>query len=142
MNTNLFVLEICFLPSEIGNCRESQLRYFYDRSDGVCKRFTYGGCEGNRNNFESAEECIQNCGNVQDLCSLPPVVGPCKADREAYYYDLRTDQCQVFSFGGCEGNYNRFPDKASCEQRCKKLSPGQEPVPQTQAPPGRVPMSF
>lgn len=126
-----FTTDMCFLPSEPGNCRENQLRYFYDRADGVCKRFTYTGCNGNRNNFESVEQCLQYCGNAQELCKLPPVVGPCDAEYEQYYYDQRTDTCLVFNYGGCEGNYNRFPDKTSCEQRCKRTPPSQ-----TQAPPG------
>ncbi|KYB26517.1 Papilin-like Protein [Tribolium castaneum] len=135
-----FTTDMCFLPSEPGNCREAQLRYFYDRTDGVCKGFTYTGCNGNRNNFESVDQCLQNCGNAQDLCKLPPVVGPCNSEYEQFYYNERTDSCHPFNYGGCEGNYNRFPDKASCEQRCKRSPPSPQ-FPQTQAPPVQPPPS-
>lgn len=56
---------MCFLPTDTGPCRNGTVRYYYDRTDGVCKSFTYGGCQGNRNNFISVEECLQYCGTSQ-----------------------------------------------------------------------------
>ncbi|UYV83287.1 WFIKKN2 [Cordylochernes scorpioides] len=35
-------------------------RLFYHKK-GVCKSFIYGGCEGNKNNFETKEECEEAC---------------------------------------------------------------------------------
>lgn len=61
---------MCFLPSETGPCRANFVRYYYDRTDGVCKGFTYGGCNGNGNNFDSIEHCLQNCGAAQSILSL------------------------------------------------------------------------
>lgn len=110
------------------------MRFFYDSSDGVCKGFSYGGCGGNPNNFESADECSENCGPSQDLCSLPPVVGPCDGAYEQYYYDRNTDSCQTFTYGGCQGNNNRFTEKTSCEVRCRRKSPDEY----TTQPPGRI----
>ncbi|CAH0551174.1 unnamed protein product, partial [Brassicogethes aeneus] len=131
--SEIFRTESCFLPQEIGPCKVATRRYFYDRSDGVCKGFTYGGCEGNQNNFKTAEECNEQCGSAQDLCRLPPVVGPCNGEYEQYYYEEASDSCKTFLFGGCDGNYNRFADKSSCEQRCRKKRPDEyttrEPAP-------------
>lgn len=139
--------EVCFLASDPGPCRKSEVRWYYDSRDGVCRQFMYGGCQGNGNNYGSREECVENCGNVQgefynfeniptsnfsylpDLCSLPVVVGPCDADYIQWYYDSNSDTCMQFKFGGCYGNDNRFHDQQSCEQRCKK-----SPYPATQAP--------
>lgn len=56
---------MCLQPSETGPCRAAFVKYYYDRTDGVCKSFTYGGCDGNRNNFDSIEQCLQNCGTAQ-----------------------------------------------------------------------------
>ncbi|XP_018562061.1 papilin [Anoplophora glabripennis] len=131
--TEAFRTDMCFLPSDPGPCRNGTVRYYYDRSDGVCKSFTFGGCHGNRNNFISVEECLQYCGTSQDLCTLPPVVGPCNGEYTQYYYDSFNDSCLPFTFGGCGGNYNRFQDQSSCEQRCRKAPPSQ--VVSTQAPP-------
>ena len=52
---------ICRLPSEVGRCRASVPRWFYDHDNGQCTQFTYGGCEGNENNFKSREECESSC---------------------------------------------------------------------------------
>ncbi|XP_022911513.1 papilin isoform X2 [Onthophagus taurus] len=117
-----FLSEFCFLPNEAGPCRQSEARWYYDR-DGACKRFLYGGCEGNRNNFKTAEECEQKCDNVQDLCSLPKVVGPCNGEYNQWYYNQSTDMCEQFVYGGCTGNKNRFEDQLSCEQRCRRGPP-------------------
>lgn len=56
---------MCFLPQETGPCRANMQKYFYDKSDGVCKEFVYGGCQGNQNNFDSIEQCLQHCGAAQ-----------------------------------------------------------------------------
>uniref|UniRef100_A0A8C9XAX4 BPTI/Kunitz inhibitor domain-containing protein n=1 Tax=Sander lucioperca TaxID=283035 RepID=A0A8C9XAX4_SANLU len=36
-------------------------RYFYNSSSTSCQLFTYGGCGGNFNNFETEKECMQRC---------------------------------------------------------------------------------
>ncbi|XP_065171313.1 papilin-like isoform X3 [Atheta coriaria] len=125
-----FNTDKCFLPSDAGPCRnDSEARWFYDR-DGVCKQFMYGGCEGNANNFKTQEECTQMCGNAQDLCTLPKVVGPCAGEFAQVFYDRDTNSCQEFTYSGCLGNANRFDSIGECEQSCKQG--GREPA--TQAP--------
>ncbi|UYV83285.1 hypothetical protein LAZ67_23000403 [Cordylochernes scorpioides] len=49
----------CDEPSESGSCRGHFPRYYH--SKGVCKSFVYGGCDGNKNNFETKEECEEAC---------------------------------------------------------------------------------
>ena len=53
--------EVCNLEADIGPCRASMPRYFFNSKSGKCELFTYGGCSGNRNNFESASECEKKC---------------------------------------------------------------------------------
>ncbi|XP_046998769.1 papilin isoform X1 [Schistocerca americana] len=115
-----FRKESCFLPDEQGPCSESMAKWFYDSRDGVCKQFLYGGCEGNDNRFSSHQECEEKCGDVQDICNLPRVVGPCSGSIPQWYYDRVTDSCYEFDYGGCQGNKNKFDDKQQCEQYCKR----------------------
>lgn len=60
----------CFLSSERGTCESNLPRWFYDSSDGVCKRFLFSGCGGNSNNFETQVECINDCSRAQGWCTI------------------------------------------------------------------------
>lgn len=33
-----------------------------------------------------------------------------------FYYNSNLEQCEEFTFGGCEGNGNRFSSVGECEQ--------------------------
>ncbi|RLU15132.1 hypothetical protein DMN91_013019 [Ooceraea biroi] len=123
-----FRTEFCFLPDEHGPCSENQIKWFYDSRDGVCKQFYYGGCQSNGNNFNRREECEYRCGEVQNPCTLPKVVGPCSGSLKQFYYDYRSDSCFEFDYSGCEGNKNRFQDRESCERKCKQHPPAVTPL--------------
>lgn len=43
------------------------LGYFYNSKTEKCEYFGYGGCGGNSNRFESAEECESRCVNAFGL---------------------------------------------------------------------------
>lgn len=49
---------------DTGPCEESIPRWYYDPLSEKCGRFTYGGCEGNKNNFEQEETCMKICSGV------------------------------------------------------------------------------
>ncbi|RCN35663.1 Kunitz/Bovine pancreatic trypsin inhibitor domain protein [Ancylostoma caninum] len=51
----------CTLQLASGPCRASIQRYGYDTAKGKCVEFTYGGCEGNKNNFLTMENCEKEC---------------------------------------------------------------------------------
>nr|KAG5694594.1 hypothetical protein BaRGS_015007 [Batillaria attramentaria] len=38
-------VQVCNLPSQTGPCRANIQRYFFDKTDGKCKQFVYGGCQ-------------------------------------------------------------------------------------------------
>ncbi|XP_072747679.1 papilin isoform X3 [Anoplolepis gracilipes] len=115
-----FRAEFCFLRDEHGPCSENQVKWFYDSRDGVCKQFRYGGCQSNGNNFNTREECEYRCGELQDTCTLPKVIGPCNGFVKQFYYDQRSDSCYEFEYSGCQGNKNRFQDRESCERQCRR----------------------
>eukprot|EP01084_Bolivina_argentea_P167406 290547_1 len=57
--------DICHLPKVIGRCRASIPRWYFDSNTGVCQSFVYGGCNGNKNNFESKEKCQIICEKIR-----------------------------------------------------------------------------
>ncbi|XP_044938153.1 kunitz-type protease inhibitor 3 [Mustela putorius furo] len=52
---------LCQLPPVRGPCRGLFYRYFYNDTSSECERFTYSGCQGNANNFETTEICVRIC---------------------------------------------------------------------------------
>uniref|UniRef100_A0A3P9K9S3 Tissue factor pathway inhibitor n=1 Tax=Oryzias latipes TaxID=8090 RepID=A0A3P9K9S3_ORYLA len=53
----------CHLEEAPGPCRGLLSRYFFDSKTRQCRRFFYGGCFGNANNFWSMGECQAKCQN-------------------------------------------------------------------------------
>merc|ERR1712142_939067 len=128
-----------------GVCKALIPRWTFDNSSQKCEEFSYGGCGGNENNFESKEECDKTCGtdtssNTGDCKAPKGVTGPCEATSVMWTYDQSTKKCEMFIYGGCEGNGNRFNSKAECENKCNASSgPGTdhgELCPSTQPVPG------
>ncbi|XP_062906350.1 amyloid beta (A4) precursor protein a isoform X1 [Mobula hypostoma] len=58
------VREVCSEQAETGPCRAMMPRWYFDISEGKCAQFIYGGCGGNRNNFDSEEYCLSVCNSV------------------------------------------------------------------------------
>ncbi|XP_062974933.1 kunitz-type protease inhibitor 1 [Elgaria multicarinata webbii] len=54
----------CVDMPDTGMCDKSLPRWYYDPLTEKCGRFTYGGCEGNKNNFEDEEACMKSCVGV------------------------------------------------------------------------------
>ena len=50
------------MPKVRGNCRAAHPRFYYRSSTNTCLLFTYGGCGGNKNNFEQPTDCQRVCG--------------------------------------------------------------------------------
>ncbi|XP_077995776.1 papilin-like isoform X2 [Glandiceps talaboti] len=120
--------EICSLARKSGPCRAFITKWYFDQKYGRCTRFWYGGCEGNKNRFDTEDDCIASCMDAEpdppqeDICDLSYEVGPCKGQIPSFYFDREADdnhgECRMFMYGGCRGNKNRFRDKSSCEHIC------------------------
>jgi len=130
----------CKQPAEMGPCRASKDRYHYNVTAGECQPFRYGGCRGNQNNFETIEQCQNECSagvterpplstntvrsglkeEHNSKCKLPADVGFCRAFQERFYYDAADHQCKTFSWGGCLGNANNFATPEECMEACDK----------------------
>ncbi|KAM9480755.1 amyloid beta precursor like protein 2 isoform 2-T2 [Clarias gariepinus] len=79
------VKALCSLEAETGPCRASMPRWHFDIYHKKCVRFIYGGCAGNRNNFESEEYCMAVCKSL----TLPPTSEP--MDDVDVYFDTPAD---------------------------------------------------
>ncbi len=89
---------LCSLPFDSGPCDAAIPRYA--AVDGQCVLVSYGGCEGNENNFTSLEECLKVCEGrpgalpcpagrvVKEICVECGLVGGCPA-----YGEFCTQPC-------------------------------------------------
>ncbi|VDD77294.1 unnamed protein product [Mesocestoides corti] len=61
----------CRAPLDPGQCFARLEKYGYDSRTGRCEKFTYTGCQGNSNRFETLEECERECLSRQigDKCA-------------------------------------------------------------------------
>ena len=53
--------DVCSLEPEVGTCKGNIPRLFYNSTSNQCEKFFYGGCGGNGNNFNTLDECLQQC---------------------------------------------------------------------------------
>nr|XP_023970041.1 papilin-like [Chrysemys picta bellii] len=110
---------ICQLPMQPGPCQAYVSRYFYNSVTKKCEKFRYGGCQGNWNRFTTKDECLETCVRpVNAVCKLPVDSGSCFSYETRYFYDLLTKKCRAFTYGGCEGNGNRFASIDECLRTC------------------------
>lgn len=79
------VKAMCSLEAETGPCRASMPRWHFDMRQRKCVRFTYGGCAGNRNNFDSEEYCMAVCKRL----TVPPTPQP--TDDVDIYFETPAD---------------------------------------------------
>ncbi|CAG0879216.1 unnamed protein product [Darwinula stevensoni] len=64
--------EVCFQDKKRGICSGNLTRWYFDPSSNKCQDFSFSGCGGNLNNFDSIEECKTVC----------PVMTDCEKMRE------------------------------------------------------------
>ncbi|XP_026695132.2 uncharacterized protein LOC100180559 isoform X7 [Ciona intestinalis] len=132
---------VCKLRKDTGPCRGRFTKFYFDKRTRSCRQFTYGGCEGNANNFDSPDDCRRLCvdaanpnrspprntnSNLPSRCYHPVMAGDCRGSNPRFYYDSGTGMCHLFTYGGCGGNENRFFDPTECKRVCggKPVYPG------------------
>ena len=111
----------CASKAVKGPCKADIQRYYFDKKRKICKKFSYGGCGGNSNNYKTKQECFDTCGD----CDSDPEVGSswtgisCYAAIPRYYFDQDHKTCKMFEYGGCFGNNNNFHTKKDCSKACQ-----------------------
>ena len=100
----------CDLDPDPGPCEALIAKYYFDKNEGKCKSFDWGGCDG-LVPFDSKAECEAcACYDVLDIpvqacsdCTLEPNPGPCLGFFIRYYFDSSENACREFVWGGCGG---------------------------------------
>ena len=59
-----------------------------------------------------------NISALISRCQLPKDSGPCSGRGRRYYYNRVSKECELFLWGGCGGNDNRFLFPHTCEEEC------------------------
>ncbi|MEE6466246.1 hypothetical protein FKM82_006883 [Ascaphus truei] len=59
--TKFIGTDICTLRQEEGDCQQYVLKWHYIAEQNECVQFWYGGCGGNKNRFETQEQCEGLC---------------------------------------------------------------------------------
>uniref|UniRef100_A0A6G5A7F2 Putative bpti/kunitz family of serine protease inhibitor n=1 Tax=Rhipicephalus microplus TaxID=6941 RepID=A0A6G5A7F2_RHIMP len=52
------------------------------------------------------------------ICNKDFDSGPCFSSMPKYYYRTETKRCEMFVYGGCGGNENRFDTQKACQEKC------------------------
>lgn len=128
-------IDQCAQVKDEGVCPGNVPRFYFDQSAERCLLFSYGGCGGNINNFQSEESCISSCGGPsgalihaiqlhgglkprKPICNLSINRGGCQAKLRRFYFDSSDETCKLFVFGGCQGNENNFETMEECVINC------------------------
>ncbi|KAH8392340.1 hypothetical protein KR215_006244 [Drosophila sulfurigaster] len=70
--------------------------------------------------------CAVHCLALKNVeCGLPPFLDgdgkvACRAYMPRWSYDLKTNECVRFIYGGCGGNANKFGSYHECIKRCQE----------------------
>ncbi|EYC23629.1 hypothetical protein Y032_0015g2753 [Ancylostoma ceylanicum] len=59
---------VCDLDLVTGPCLALFRKYGFDKSAGKCVEFTYGGCSGNANRFDTLAACKKRCPDKNPSC--------------------------------------------------------------------------
>ncbi|CAG2200678.1 WFDC3 [Mytilus edulis] len=86
----------CRLPKHSGVCQARDPRFYFDVYSKQCRKFIYGGCGGNANNFKTLNECQEKCmvKRKPGICA-PPIIVPGQIDTICVEECNRDDDCQV-----------------------------------------------
>ncbi|XP_052743989.1 papilin isoform X2 [Bicyclus anynana] len=130
-------VDICHLPMVSGPCDASLMRWFYDAAADACSQFTYSGCEGNENRFDTLESCERQCRvgpvvtttststiapeYIPPECRVTPTLEECSVAGEVWYLDVQQRACVAhtnpYSGLACR-NTGVYPSQEACERSC------------------------
>lgn len=62
--------------------------------------------------------CNNNYVSCLDICQLPANPGPCRAAIPSFFFNSMSGRCEMFTYGGCDGNQNIFETEEACQNLC------------------------
>ncbi|XP_077523708.1 kunitz-type serine protease inhibitor 6-like [Amblyomma americanum] len=65
--------------------------------------------------------------NFHSKCTPVADRGPCRARIPMWAYNVTKGRCQRFTYGGCDGNQNKYHTKTACEQICQRSKDSHDP---------------
>ncbi|XP_011451126.3 kunitz-type serine protease inhibitor C [Magallana gigas] len=68
---------VCSLRPDVGECEGICPRFYYDARRRTCRKFNYGCCGGNANNFKTKALCQRVCGRRKPCPLIFCFVGAC-----------------------------------------------------------------
>ena len=93
---------VCRLAVDMGPCRDSFNRWYFDVERSTCLPFVYGGCAGNMNRFKTYDTCINFCSAAIDAARSSPPTG-------FSLFSLEYLRCLVSSSSDPPANSATFP---------------------------------
>ncbi|XP_068515672.1 amyloid beta precursor like protein 2 isoform X2 [Anas acuta] len=86
---------VCSQEAMTGPCRAVMPRWYFDPNKRKCIRFIYGGCGGNRNNFESEEYCMAVCKKMMPTDDVDVYFETPADDNEHARFQKAKEQLEV-----------------------------------------------
>ncbi|XP_074972491.1 amyloid beta precursor like protein 2 isoform X4 [Phalacrocorax aristotelis] len=86
---------VCSQEAMTGPCRVVRPRWYFDPNKRKCVRFIYGGCGGNRNNFESEEYCMAVCKKMMPTDDVDVYFETPADDNEHARFQKAKEQLEV-----------------------------------------------
>ncbi|XP_037645036.1 amyloid-beta A4 protein-like isoform X1 [Sebastes umbrosus] len=86
------VRAVCWARAVSGPCHAMLKRWYFQPEKGRCVPFLFGGCGGNRNNFDSEEYCLAVCS------SSLPTMAPSPPDAVDRYLESPGDDSEHSDF--------------------------------------------
>jgi spondin-1 len=64
------------------------------------------------------QDCVFDYEMAREICSMTPETGSCRGIYQRYHYDVSSQSCREFTYGGCRGNQNNFLTSEICMSSC------------------------
>ncbi|XP_075721720.1 carboxypeptidase inhibitor SmCI-like [Rhipicephalus microplus] len=134
---NVTIPSVCQVSPYLGNdCKPPRQVWYYDHALKSCKMLVTGSCTTNDNQFPTKDACEIKCQAstkpMDVACLQSPITGKCSTIYYAWYFDIYSRECKMFSYLFCRKHINFFVSEIKCQSVCL---PHKTPKPLCSLPP-------